>query len=54
MNFIALDIYTYIYRVFFGRSKEEIKFRLEQGERGCVLKVLNYINDKYLEKEGDN
>ena len=54
MKLIALDIYTYIYRVFFGKSKEEIEFRHNQGERGCVLKVLNYINDKYLKERGED
>lgn len=54
MNFTALDIYTYIFRVFFGKSKEEINFRISQGERGCVSKVLNYINDKYLKKEDED
>lgn len=45
---VALDIYTYIYRIFLGTTEEEINFRINKGERGCIQNVLNYIGSKYL------
>jgi len=48
---IAIDIYTYMYRVFFGDSKEEIDYRVRFGSHGAAKKVLNYILERYIEKE---
>lgn len=45
---IALDIYTYLYRTYYGTSEEEQNFRARQGTNGVVNKVLDYIAQKYL------
>lgn len=46
---VAVDIYTYIYRTFFGNSKEEIEYRMRYGSNGAARKVLNYILERYIE-----
>lgn len=48
---IAIDIYTYMYRVFFGDSKEEIDYRVRFGSNGAAEKVLRYIFERYIEEE---
>ena len=48
---IALDIYTYLYRTYFGTSKEEIKYRQDYGSNGVIMKVLDYINHKYIKDD---
>ena len=48
---IALDIYTYLYRTYFGKSKEEIKYRTDYGANGAIMKVLDYINHKYIKDD---
>lgn len=48
---IAIDIYTYMYRVFFGDSKEEIDYRVRFGSHGAATKVLNYIMKRYIKEE---
>lgn len=48
---IATDIYTYMYRVFFGDSKEEIDYRVRFGSNGAAEKVLRYILERYIEEE---
>ena len=52
-KYVALDIYTFLFRTAFGDTKEEIDFRVRQGSNGVVKKVLNYINDKYLKENED-
>lgn len=47
---VALDIWTYLYRLYYGTSKEEIDFRIRQGSNGVVNKVLDYIKDKYMKE----
>lgn len=44
----AFDIYMYIDRVFNSKEKEYIDFRFKQGKKGCLRKIFNYIEDKYL------
>ena len=51
---IALDIYTFLYRTYYGTDKEEVNFRIDYGSNGAVNKVLNYISNKYLDKGRDN
>lgn len=48
---VALDIWTYLYRLYYGTSKEEIDFRVHWGSNGVVNKVLDYIKNKYMEEE---
>lgn len=48
---VAVDIYSYMYRVFFGNSKEEVNYRMCFGSNGATKKVLNYILERYIEKE---
>lgn len=47
---VALDIYTFLFRTYYGTNKEEIKFRIDYGSNGVIDKVLNYISNKYLNK----
>lgn len=49
-KWVARDIYTYLYRVAFGNTKEEIDFRVSQGSNGVVNKVLDYIYNTYLKE----
>lgn len=51
---VALDIYTFLYRTYYGTDKEEVNFRIDYGSNGAVNKVLNYISNKYLDKGSDN
>ena len=48
---VAVDIYTYIYRTFFGNSKEEVEYRMRYGSNGAATKVLEYINKTYIINE---
>lgn len=48
---VAVDIYTYIYRTFFGNSKEEVEYRMRYGSNGAATKVLEYINERYINRE---
>lgn len=47
---VALDIFTFLYRTYYGTDKEEVNFRINYGSNGAVNKVLNYISNKYLDK----
>ena len=47
---VAQDIYTYLYRAAFGNTKEEVDFRIGQGSKGVVNKVLDYIYNTYLKE----
>ena len=47
---VALDIYTYLFHNYYGTDKKEIEYRVKYGSNGVVNKVLNYINNKYLDK----
>ena len=47
---VALDIYTFLFRTYYGTDKKEIEYRFKYGSNGVVDKVLNYINNKYLDK----
>ena len=51
---VALDILTYLYRVYFGTTSEEIDFRVRYGSNGVVNKVIDYIEEKYLKEEIEN
>ena len=48
---VALDILTYLYRTYFGTTKDEVDFRIKYGANGVVNKVINYIEEKYLKDE---
>ena len=50
----ALDIYTYLFRTYYGTDKEEIEYRVKYGSNGVVDKVLNYIKNKYFKKDDNN
>lgn len=49
-EYVALDIYTYLFRTYYGTDKKEIEYRVEYGSNGVVDKVLNYIQHKYFER----
>ncbi len=51
---VALDIYTFLFRTYYGTDKEEINFRIAYGSNGVIDKVLNYISNKYLDKGRDD
>ena len=51
---VALDIYTFLFRTYYGTDKEEINFRINYGSNGVIDKVLNYISNKYLDKGRDD
>ena len=53
-EYTALDIYTYLFRAYYGTDQEEIEYRVRYGSNGVVNKVLNYISHKYLDKGSDN
>lgn len=46
--YIALDIYRYIQKIYYGKDEEDIQFRVHHGSNGAVNKILNYIENKYL------
>ena len=48
---VALDIYTYLFRTYYGTDKKEIEYRVKYGSNGVVDKVLNYIQNKYFERD---
>ena len=45
---VALDIYTFLYRSYYGKSPEEITERIKYGSNGAIDKVLLYIQDTYF------
>ena len=50
-EYVALDIYTYLFRTYYGTDKKEIEYRVKYGSNGVVDKVLNYIQHKYFERD---
>ena len=50
-EYAALDIYTYLFRTYYGTDKEEVEHRIKYGSNGAVDKVLNYIQHKYFKKD---
>ena len=50
-EYVALDIYTYLFRTYYGTDKKEIEYRIKYGSNGVVDKVLNYIQHKYFERD---
>ena len=53
-KYVALDIYTYLFRTYYGTDKEEVEYRVKYGSNGVVNKVLDYIQQKYFEKDDKN
>lgn len=53
-EYTALDIYTYLFRTYYGTDPEEIDYRVKYGSNGAVNKVLNYIKDKYFKKDDND
>lgn len=53
-EYTALDIYTYLFRTYYGTDKKEIEYRVKYGSNGAVDKVLNYIQYKYFKKDDKN
>ena len=53
-EYTALDIYTYLFRAYYGTDQEEIEYRVRYGSNGVVNKVLNYIKNKYFKKDDEN
>lgn len=51
---VAIDIYTYLYRTYYGTTKEEINYRVKYGSNGAVSKVLKYIAQKYITRDEEN
>jgi hypothetical protein len=51
---VALDIYTYLYRTYFGTDSDEQKFRIKYGSNGVIYKVLDYIQKTYFKKDDKN
>ena len=50
-EYVALDIYTYLFRAYYGTDKEEVEYRIKYGSNGVVNKVLTYIQNKYFKKD---
>lgn len=50
----AEDVINTINDVFFGKSKENIKFRVDNGSNGCAREVMKIIQNKYINKPNDN
>ena len=53
-EYTALDIYTYLFRTYYGTDKKEVEYRINYGSNGAVDKVLDYIQNKYFEKDDNN
>lgn len=53
-EYTALDIYTYLFRTYYGTDKKEVDYRIKYGSNGAVDKVLDYIQNKYFEKDDTN
>lgn len=53
-EYTALDIYTYLFRTYYGTDKKEVDYRIKYGSNGAVDKVLDYIQNKYFEKDDEN
>ena len=53
-EYTALDIYTYLFRTYYGTDKKEVEYRIKYGSNGAVDKVLDYIQNKYFEKDDNN
>ena len=53
-EYTALDIYTYLFRTYYGTDKKEIDYRIKYGSNGAIDKVLNYIQNKYFKKDDKN
>ena len=52
--YVALDIYTHLFRTYYGTDKEEVEYRCRYGTNGVIDKVLAYIKSKYFEKGEKN
>lgn len=48
------DVYYYAFRVFFGMAPIDVAFRMNHGNKGAEMQVLNYIWDTYIEPKGEN
>ena len=46
--FVSTDIINIIHDVYYGKSEEAIKFRIDYGSNGAVNKIIDIIVDKYL------
>ena len=53
-EYTAFDIYTYLFRTYYGTDKKEVDYRIKYGSNGAVDKVLDYIQNKYFEKDDEN
>ena len=53
-EYTALDIYTYLFRTYYGTDKKEVDYRIKYGSNGAVDKVLDYIQNKYFEKDDEH
>ena len=46
---IAINIYNYAQKVFFGKAPLDVVFRANFGSKGAEQKVLHYIWETYIE-----
>jgi len=53
-QYTALDIYTYLFRTYYGTDKKEVDYRVKYGSNGAIDKVLDYIQNKYFKKDDKN
>lgn len=51
---VAINIYNYAQKVFFGKAPIDVTYRMNYGSKGAEQKVLQYIWDTYIEPKGEN
>lgn len=43
----AEEIYNFIQKVCFSKEHEDVMFRVDNGSRGQILKIMQFIQDRY-------
>lgn len=51
---IAIDIYNYAQKVFFGKAPIDVSYRMNYGAKGAEQRVLHYIWENYIEPKGED
>ena len=51
---VAINIYNYAQKVFFGKAPIDVIYRMNYGSKGAEQKVLQYIWETYVEPKGDD